>query len=1126
MRFYLIIYFSILFLLVYPTQHVRAQFYQGSNTEFGQNRVQYHTFFWQSYNFEKFKIYFYSGGENLAVYTAKAANLYMREVEAAMNYPFEEKLEFIVFNSQSQFKESNIGLTNESTTNIGGTTRIADNKIFIYFDGTHESLNRQIRSGLAQLIAYRLLYGDNWREALRTATVMAVPEWFVNGFVKYMEGPWTTDLDNTIKELIKNDKIKSLNHLEGEQATLAGLAMWNYIADIYGEKVIPNVLYMTRLSRNLENGFLYVLGGSLASLTKDFKAYYHAKFDSDLANRSVPKEQRITIKSKRKYSYHNFKISPDGKYASFTTNELGQYKLWLYDIEKNSERQLNHFYKYTDKKNKFEEKEQQKISSQPNYQAKQYKEYEYPNFKAEKILKGDHKLNRLPDLSYPITAWHPSSNYLTFISEEEGNLYFNIYDLETSKNTPKILPKIDKVTSMAYDNEGKRVIMSAVLNGQSDLFIYNVIGGNLIPLTNDPYDDLYPRFVDNDSKVIFSSNRIDDTIKKNIATNLYSTDLDIYILDIKKPTKPLQRITNTPGVNERFPAQYDKKNYTYTSDENGIFNRFIAFYDSTISHVDTAIHYRYFSVTDRLSDFGYSLLEYEVNAQKGFYTMLFKKNGKYEFYKGESKNDVAFDEISLPTKFAEYKFASTKPVTPQVIGTTITNEDTLLTEDPYAVDINNYKFESDTIENKLPEILTGDTGTEPIIEKFKKKDSLWDKFELPRQEIYKINYSSDYVVSQFDYNFLNNTYQRISPSGYTNPGLNSIIKIGAADVFEDYRIVGGFRLPFNFNNTEYLIGFENLKNRLDKKYLFTRRSFTDKSRFNSSRLQTYEFKYTVKYPFNEVSSIRFTTNLRYDRNIRLSTEPNSLVANDIFDYYGGIKLEYVYDVSRTVGLNILNGMRFKVWFEGMHELTRQNTDFFTAGFDFRHYQKIHRTFVWASRIAASASFGSQKLIYYLGGVDNWIAARFDPSVQIDPDQNFQFQTIATPMRGFYQNARNGSNFFVINNELRLPLFKYLSQNPIKSDFFNNFMIVGFADVGTAWSGLNPYDLDNSYNMIVINGKNYEVLIENRREPIIYSYGGGLRSRIFGYYLKFDMAWGVDDGTILRPIKHFSLALDF
>lgn len=38
------------------------------------------------------------------------------------------------------------------------------------------------------------------------------------------------------------------------------------------------------------------------------------------------------------------------------------------------------------------------------------------------------------------------------------------------------------------------------------------------------------------------------------------------------------------------------------------------------------------------------------------------------------------------------------------------------------------------------------------------------------------------------------------------------------------------------------------------------------------------------------------------------------------------------------------------------------------GLDFRHYIKIHRNLVWANRLAASTSSGTQKLVYYLGSV--------------------------------------------------------------------------------------------------------------------------------------------------------------
>jgi hemolysin activation/secretion protein len=308
--------------------------------------------------------------------------------------------------------------------------------------------------------------------------------------------------------------------------------------------------------------------------------------------------------------------------------------------------------------------------------------------------------------------------------------------------------------------------------------------------------------------------------------------------------------------------------------------------------------------------------------------------------------------------------------------------------------------------------------------------------------------------------------------------------------------------------------------------LISRRAFRDNVGDYVYKIQNYEAKYLLKYPFSEVASVRLTANARYDLNSPLSVDQASLEAPNEHDIYGGLKLEYVYDITRSVATNIRYGTRFKLWGEYMQQIDEQQSDFFTFGLDFRHYQKIHRTLVFATRFAASTSLGSQRLVYFMGGVDNWMGAKFDNSIQISPNENYQFQTIATPMRGFHQNARNGNTFAVLNNELRFPIFKYLAKNPIRSDFISNFMIIGFADIGSAWTGKNPYDLENSFNTTVIDGKNYEVILNNQKEPIVYGYGGGLRSKILGYYVRFDLAWGVDDGVVLKPVSYFSLALDF
>jgi hypothetical protein len=250
------------------------------------------------------------------------------------------------------------------------------------------------------------------------------------------------------------------------------------------------------------------------------------------------------------------------------------------------------------------------------------------------------------------------------------------------------------------------------------------------------------------------------------------------------------------------------------------------------------------------------------------------------------------------------------------------------------------------------------------------------------------------------------------------------------------------------------------------------------------------------------------------------SEPN-INANNL-----GVKLEYVFDNTIAKGLNLFNGTRYKVFAEYYQEVAEGESDFSVVGFDLRHYQRIHRDLIFAVRAAGSTSLGNRKLVYFLGGVDNWLFQKIDNDMPVADDQNYVYQALASPMRGFFVNSRNGHSFAVVNAEVRWPLFKYLLNKPIKSDFVENFQVVGFSDVGSAWTGLHPYSDDNRFNTQVYEGNPITVTIENNREPVVYGYGFGFRSRVLGYFVRADWAWGVDDGIQLPRVFYLSLNLDF
>ena len=79
---------------------ISAQYYNGSNLVFGQNRVQYNTFYWQSYDYERIKTHFTKGGEELSIYTAKTAQKYLTSLERFLDYKMDKKIHFLIYNTQ------------------------------------------------------------------------------------------------------------------------------------------------------------------------------------------------------------------------------------------------------------------------------------------------------------------------------------------------------------------------------------------------------------------------------------------------------------------------------------------------------------------------------------------------------------------------------------------------------------------------------------------------------------------------------------------------------------------------------------------------------------------------------------------------------------------------------------------------------------------------------------------------------------------------------------------------------------------------------------------------------------------------------------------------------------------
>ena len=1079
------------FLFAVPVM-VQGQFYNGYQMKFGKNRLQFNDFVWQYYRYKDFDVFFYQDGSNLAKFVAKVAKDQIYKLEYFFQYELQKRVLILTYNKLTDFRQSNVGLNSSAGEeyNIGGATQVTDNKMSVYFEGDHNKFEKQIREEISKVFLNEMIFGTSFKTRLANSTLMSFPDWYLNGLASYLAKDWDENIDNRVKDGILSGRYEYFNSLTGDDAKYAGHSIWYFIAKQYGKNTIPNIIYITKLSKTSESGFIFVLGTGIKGLSMEWLDFFDRRYYTEDKKRQQVDFDNVIKKVKKKRRYQHLIVNPTNtNIVAYVTNELGKTKIWIEDIT---------------------------------------------THKRKKVIRRGQKLQQITDYTNPVIAWHPTGKILAFTEEYQGKVLLHLYDTEEKTVGTKQLVDIEKVLSMNYSPDGFNIAMSVVRNGHSDIVVYNVVGNTFTSITEDLADDLEPHFIDNGDNLIFESNRKKAQNPADDDSLLQET-YDLYEANFK--TKPisqpatLQKITNTPYSNETDAWQLSTNTYLHCSDTNGIVNFAVSKYDSTISFIDTTIHYRYFTNTYPVSDFSRSIVETYLTGSNLLPT-IFYNNGKnvVTILKTDDYNENA-KKMPQPTVYkieklkqlARQKKGKEKSLQKEEVKKQEFKDSNFPPVDTSNLDINNYVFTVSS--ERLKTVTLGQN---------KANDSLTvaKNDEIKKPQLYLTSFYNNYVVNQIDFGFLNTSYQAFTGSAmYFNPGLNALFKIGALDLFENYRITGGVRFAGNFDSNEYLVSLENLKNRIDKQWVFHRQSYLNVADQSLIKTHSHNLMYIMKYPFSQVSAVRATVSGRYDRNVALSTDIQNLNEPIQDTYWEGLKFEYIFDNTFNLGLNLYSGTRAKVFGEFYNQLIEKKTDIYIVGFDFRHYTQIHKNLILANRIAGSKSFGHKLLIYYLGGVDNWInlsnrVPTFDRETPIDYSQPYVFQAIATNMRGFVQNARNGTTFLLSNNEIRWPFVNYFSRRPVNSDFFRNLQLITFFDIGSAWSGPSPTSKENKYNTEVIENGPVTVILDKEKSPYVMGYGFGLRTRILGYFIRADWAWGIDGDVILPKVFYLSLSLDF
>ena len=867
---------------------------------------------------------------------------------------------------------------------------------------------------------------------------------------------------------ISSGNYKKINHLRDNDALIAGYSFWNFIDEKYGSKAFNDILSLAQNSQNVRKALLYVTSKEYKDLLDEWYAFYKDRYETMLTN--LPSDA-MKLRYKKYRTFTQPRISPDGSKIAYVSNDEGKIRLWLEDLQSGKRQQL--------------------------------------------FSTGYHSDENI-DTSFPLLAWHPNGEILSFIVEEKGKIQLYNLDVDSGKKANIYLFDFQKVSSFSYAHKSRKIVLAGTRMGKPNIYVYNLFSNTLEQITDDWHTDLDPVFSSDDRQIVFSSNRDNDTLKADRQIRFQNKQFNLFAYNYINKGVVLQNMTRQRFSNSIHPVPLKDGSLLYLNDTSGYYNLYQIRFDSAISHIDTIVHYRYFGKREQLTNYSSNIIDYSYQPRDHKAAMLMAEQNGERFY------------MSGILRSRKLTISQMSPYAQKRLITELKEEK----KDSIVEPISKHRFSTSYRYSRRKRQINGPLGGDSVqvvqqsqgaAPKPRSKDT------IQRPNNYYVELFADQLMSQIDFTSMNYSYQPftggLAPI-YLNSGFNVFLGTKMKDLMEDYKIELGVKLNTSLTNNEYLLRFSDYSKRLDKS-ITLHRYVTDDYSYFYYRTFTNEAFYTLSYPFSEILSLRGTAIYRLDHRVNLAIDDFSLGDKDVYENWGGLRAELVYDNSKKLGTNLLVGARGKIFAEYYQRIACNTNNMVVVGFDYRHYTRISRNFIWANRIAGSSSFGQQKLIYYMGGVDNWIFASFDQGAPVDYTQNYAYQTLATNMRGFSQNIRNGNNFVVLNSELRFPVFSYFTNRPINMKFIKDFQIVAFGDVGTAWTGWNPYDPSNSLYNTHINDGNLDITVTEMKEPLVGGIGLGLRTTILGYFIRGDVAWGIQDGQISKkPRYYLSFNLDF
>ncbi|HLN20627.1 MAG TPA: hypothetical protein VK213_06035 [Bacteroidales bacterium] len=493
---------------------------------FGRNKPGYKRFNFDVVQTPHFEIYHYLKNDTLVNSVSQWAERWYNIHQKMFRDTFNLKNPIILYSNLADFQQTN-AVSELMGAGTGGVTESMKNRVIIPVAPTIAQTDHVLGHELVHAFQYHMFLKD---KTSREFNINNVPLWMIEGMAEYLsKGSIDPHTAMVMRDALLSNDFPTIKKLSTESKYFPytyGQAFWAMIVKTWGDRMMIPLLRNTAMFgfQRAADSLLKVDDKTLSGMWRSATDLHYGKYLTAKAD-SVAGVKLISTNNAGEMNISP-SLSPDGKYiAFFSEKDLFTLDLYLADAKTG--------------------KILKKLSS---------------------VVRND----EIDDFNFIESAgtWSPDGRKFAFAVFSKGRNKMAILDVNKGRMTEEFdLPGLPAFSGPAWSPDGKKIAVSGLVDGVSDIYLYDLQSREVEKLTNDFTGDLHPSWSSDGRLLVFS--------KENVAEgdNVRNYTFNIAIMDMEsRSVETLDVFRRSFNMNPVFSTG-DKSIY-FLSDADGFRNMY------------------------------------------------------------------------------------------------------------------------------------------------------------------------------------------------------------------------------------------------------------------------------------------------------------------------------------------------------------------------------------------------------------------------------------------------------------------------------------------------------------------------------------------------------------------------